>query len=404
MNEPTATHWSHVLILWLCGILAAMQFAKISFAFVALQQVYGATPAAMGLVLSTVGLVGLVFGVTMGVFAPAIGYQRLLLGGLCLGALVSLAQSLMLPLPLLWASRVAEGASHLAVVVAAPTLIVASCAPQHRSVAMGLWSTFVGLAFAITSAGGGWLVNKAGLAGLFQWHAAGMAAMVVLTWVVLRPTNAMTNGQATTQARAPWPVWGDLPKRHADTYLQWTTALPGLCFFCYTAMAVALLTFLPQLADGTKPWLPVALPLLSIVGNFSAGWLAQHWVNPIELVRAAFLGLLLGGAALGLSLEVGAGAAVAAMALMFLTGLAGGAAFSLIPHLTQEVPLQARANGAVAQLGNLGSTAGPPLFAVLISHIGAWGVVVPVVFLALLGFGIATWGGASLRRSVTIGK
>ncbi|OYU41690.1 MAG: MFS transporter, partial [Burkholderiales bacterium PBB4] len=152
MQRTQATHWPRVLILWLCGIFAAMQFAKISFAFLALQQVFATTPAIMGLVLSTVGMVGLVFGVTMGVFAPAIAYRRLLLGGLALGAVVSAVQSLMPSLPLFWATRVLEGASHLAVVVAAPTLIAASSGPRHRSIAMGLWSTFVGVAFALTSA------------------------------------------------------------------------------------------------------------------------------------------------------------------------------------------------------------------------------------------------------------
>lgn len=84
------THWSRVIVLWLCGIVAAMQFAKISFAFLALQQVYGTSPATMGLVLSAVGMMGLVFGVTAGVLAPVIGYERLLLAGLWAGALVSL--------------------------------------------------------------------------------------------------------------------------------------------------------------------------------------------------------------------------------------------------------------------------------------------------------------------------
>ena len=90
MPEPlTQTRWARVFLLWVCGILAGMQFAKVSVAFVALQAQYGVGPAPMGWVLSSVGLVGLVLGVTMGLFAPAIGYRRLLLGGLGLGALLS---------------------------------------------------------------------------------------------------------------------------------------------------------------------------------------------------------------------------------------------------------------------------------------------------------------------------
>ena len=403
MQHTQATHWPRILILWLCGIFAAMQFAKISFAFVALQQVYNATPATMGLVLSTVGMVGLVFGVTMGVFAPAIGYRRLLLVGLTLGALLSVVQSLMPSLPLFWGTRVLEGASHLAVVVAAPTLIAASCGPQHRSIAMGLWSTFVGVAFAITSGVGGWLVNRYGVSGFLGLHAAGMALMAVLAWFALREPNPSNHQLSGSLPGLAWPRLSDLPQRHVATYSRWVTALPGLCFFCYTAMAVALLTFLPQVAGPGKPWLAVMLPLLSIGGNFSAGWLAQHWVKPPMLVRLAFAGLGMGGFLLGLCLVTdglngrdGVLPAVA-MLLMFLAGLSGGAAFSLIPHLTQEVPLQASANGAVAQLGNLGSTLGPPLFAVLISHWGGWSMMLPVVLFALLGLAVASLGRSASR-------
>lgn len=201
----------------------------------------------------------------------------------------------MLPLPWLWASRVVEGASHLAVVVAAPTLMAASCGPQHRSIAMGLWSTFVGVAFAVTSALGGWVLSRFGLPGFFQVHAVGMALMAVLAWVALRPRGGAQSGTlaGNTQPRItlePWPKWSDLPQRHVATYSRWVTALPGLCFFCYTAMAVAMLTFLPRLAGGGMPWFAVALPLLAITGNFTAGWLAQHCIKPMTLVRLAFWG------------------------------------------------------------------------------------------------------------------
>ena len=42
-----STHWPRVAVLWLSGILAAMQFAKIAVAFVELQNHYAATAASM---------------------------------------------------------------------------------------------------------------------------------------------------------------------------------------------------------------------------------------------------------------------------------------------------------------------------------------------------------------------
>ena len=391
MPEPlTQTRWARVFLLWVCGILAGMQFAKVSVAFVALQAQYGVGPAPMGWVLSSVGLVGLVLGVTMGLFAPAIGYRRLLLGGLGLGAMLSALQALGLPFAWLLASRGLEGASHLAVVVAAPTLIAGSCAARHRSIAMGLWSTFVGVAFALMAGIGGPLMALGGVPGLLFAHALGMAGMLALAGATLGPDDA---GSA-----APWPPLRTLLQQHVAVYTDFNTALPGLSFFCYTGMAVALLTFVPQWAGTDRAWLAVLLPLMVIGGNFGAGWLVQHWLAPLQLARGAFT--LVGAAALwmGWSHAAGNGIGPAALALLCSAGLAGGSAFALIPYLCHDSRTQARANGAVAQMGNLGSSCGPPLLGALSVPWGMAGLVAPAVVFALLGVALATWAARHHRR------
>jgi AAHS family 3-hydroxyphenylpropionic acid transporter len=382
MLNPPTTHWPRVIALWLCGVAAAMQFSKVSFAFQTLQSTYGATPAAMGWILSTVGMVGLVLGVTMGLCAPAIGYRRLLLVGMGLGAVLAGVQALEPPFALLWLTRLLEGVSQLAVVVAAPTLIMQHSAPQHRAIAMGLWSTFVGVAFALTAAGGGWVLAHLYLGGLMAVHAAAMALMgCAVLWLLPRDS-------ATT----PWPALASLPQLHARIYSQWATALPGCCFFFYTATAIALLTFIPQQAGADRAWLAIVLPLLSIGGNFLAGWLAQSVLRPSTLVPLAFTGVAVAGLALGLCLWQGIAIAPVALLLMALVGLAGGSAFALVPYLSDTQPVQARATGAVAQMGNLGSTLGPPVFAYAIASIGPLGLVLPLLVFALAGLSLATWG------------
>lgn len=387
-----STPWPRVITLWLCGVLAAMQFSKVSFAFQALQAAYGATPAAMGWILSTVGMVGLVFGVTVGLVAPALGYRRLLLLGMGLGAALAGVQALAPPFALLWLTRLLEGVSQLAVVVAAPTLIMQHSAPRHRTIAMGLWSTFVGVAFALTAAGGGWVLAQFQLSGLLLAHAIGMAAMFVAVLCMLPPDGVAQ----------PWPRLADLPRLHARIYSQWATALPGCCFFFYTVTAIALLTFIPQQAGADRPWLAVVLPLVSIAGTFSAGWLAQSVLAPAWLVRAAFAGVALAGLVLGGFLGMGWPIAPVALLLVYLVGLAGGASFALIPSLSQVPAVQARATGAVAQMGNLGSTLGPPVFAYAIANLGGAGLVLPALVFALLGLCLATVGVHRYQRSISI--
>ena len=146
---------------------------QIAIAFGDLQAFYATSATSVGWVLSTVGIVGLLLGVTMGLLAPLIGYRRLLVAGLLLGAVMSLLQACMPPLAWFWTSRVLEGASHLSVVVAAPTLMAANAAPRQRSMVMGLWSTFVGVAFALAGALGPTFIQSFGLPHLFGLHGIG---------------------------------------------------------------------------------------------------------------------------------------------------------------------------------------------------------------------------------------
>lgn len=383
-----ATRWHLVLILWGSGILAAMQFSKVSFAFQALQTHYAASASTMGWILSTVGMVGLVFGAVAGLCAPIIGYRRLLLVGMGLGAFLALMQSFTPPLPVLWLTRLLEGVSQLAVVVAAPTLIIRYSEPRHRSITMGLWSTFVSVAFVLTSACGGWLLLRFHLAGLLLAHAAGMAVMFLLVWATVPEDDA---------SRPPWPALSKLPGLHFQLYGQWSTALPGLCFFCYTCCAIAMFTFLPQYAGQNSHWLAPVLPLFTIAGTFSAGWLAQSMMMPDRLVRLAYGGVALAGLYLGFSLMTGGNMVVAAILLMFMLGIAAGASFALVPYLNHTTMAQASATGAVAQLGNLGSTLGPPLVTVCISQVGGSGMAVPVMLFAALGCSVAIIGTRASR-------
>lgn len=381
MSSSPTTHWPRVFLLWGCGILAALQFAKISLAFQLLQSRYEVSAAQMGWVLSMVGVVGLTLGVSMGLLAPKVGYRRLLAGGLLVGAVLAAAQALDLPYYVFFATRVLEGASHLSVVVAAPTLMAAAAGPQHRSVAMGLWSTFVGTAFALCAAFGQSFLAAYGVHALFGVHAAFLLLACACVWWLV-PADS---------ARVPDPARTSLLARHVRTYTNWSTALPGLCFFCYTGMAVALLTFLPQALPPEHRWAAAVLPFTGMAGTFGAGWLTRRQ-SPMRLLARVFPLLGLSGVACALAASAQWGYTGAALLLMGVSGLAGGTAFALIPYLNKDAAQQARANGAVAQMGNLGATLGPPTFALVLSQQPAWGIALPVVVLAFLGSTLLRWG------------
>ncbi|MBL4766564.1 MAG: MFS transporter, partial [Rhodobacteraceae bacterium] len=80
------TRFGVILGLWAAGLGAAAQFGKISVSFSMLEDVYGTTGAALGFVVSLVGLVGIIFGVTASLIVAQIGYRRALIVALVLGA------------------------------------------------------------------------------------------------------------------------------------------------------------------------------------------------------------------------------------------------------------------------------------------------------------------------------
>ncbi len=148
MNAPQKSDWLLVLIIWLAGLGAAAQYAKISVIYSQLGDHYAEAGAAFGFSVSLVGFIGIVFGVIAGHLVVGVGYRRALVGGLALGGLLSFFQALLPAFPVFLASRVIEGAAHLAIVVAAPTLIAQVTSEAGRGFALTLWGTFFGVAFA----------------------------------------------------------------------------------------------------------------------------------------------------------------------------------------------------------------------------------------------------------------
>jgi nitrate/nitrite transporter NarK len=75
---------------------------------------------------------------------------------------------------------------------------------------------------------------------------------------------------------------------------------------------------------------------------------------------------------------------VASMVLILFSGIIQGAVFSLIPNISLSTEEQTNANGAVAQLGNFGSTLGPPIFSYFLVY-GKSSIIIIVMLLSILG-------------------
>ena len=317
--------------------------------------------APVTLAVGAVSLTGAVLGVMAGALVARLGARRMILAALALAAATSAFQALLPGFALFMASRVVEGAAHLVLVVAAPTLMAASASDRDRPVVMGLWGTFFGVGFALGAAVLPPLAAAGGVAAVFAGHAA--ASVIVL--IALAPILPRAHGP-----RSPLP---GLLAEHRAIYGSARLSAPALGFFWHTLLFVPVLTFLPVVLSGTigAAWIGPALPIAALCGTFAAGVLSRR-IAPERIAMAGFA--LTPAAFFLLALAPDALRPGLALIALAVAGLVPGASFASVPALNATSAAQARANGAIAQLGNVGTASGTPIFAVAIAAGGGSGL------------------------------
>ena len=364
-----------VVLLWCAGLGAAAQFGKISILYEPLRATYGGNgEVALGLVVSIVGMVGLIFGTTAGLLVARIGPRRAIVAALAAGAAMSALQALMPAYPVMLASRVIEGASHLAIVVVGPTMIATLAPENRRPLAMTLWSSFFGVTYTILALIG----PHASGAGLFLGHAGYMALLAVVLAATLPPDPRLP----------PSPI-GNLAAQHAEIYASPRLAAPAMGFCCYTFLYVAILTLLPPETPEThRALIAAGMPLVSIAVSLTLGvWLLGR-MSAVRLVQAGYAVAVPGFLILWAFWGQGAGMVAGGFLLSGALGIVQGASFASIPELNASAQDRARAAGAVAQLGNLGTTTGTPVLAALLASAGPAGLTVAAVVLCAVGIAI----------------
>ncbi len=375
------TSWGLVLALWGAGLGAAAQYGKFSVIYARLPALYPDAGASLGFVVSVVGLVGILFGIVAGLLVARIRYRPALLAALWAGAAMSLVQSLLPALPWLLLSRALEGLSHLAIVVAAPTLIAHICAPRHRGFALTLWGTFFGVAFALLAWVGVPLVDRAGVPALLVAHAIYMAVFALFLGVRLRSLDV---------ERPPPVSLAQILRDHKTIYASPRISAPALGWLFYTFCFVSILTVLPPfLETSVRAAVMGAIPLVSIAASMTLGVAMLRFMSAVAVVVVGFTG----SALVMLWLWNAPGDPLACLSLAATMGLIQGASFAAVPQLNAAPPHQAQANGAMAQMGNLGNTLGTPVMAAAVATFGYAGLPLfaTVAFLcgALVHLGLA---------------
>ncbi|MDT8758785.1 MFS transporter [Sphingomonas psychrotolerans] len=370
-----------ILILWLIGVLAAAQLAKIAVLAVKLAETFGLSIATTGLLISLLEIGGALFGLAAGVALGRIGARRSLAAGLAVLAATGVAEAYAATASALLAARAAEGLGYLLVVIAAPTLIAATASERDRAAALSLWSTFVAVGMAVGSVVTGVAFTTFGLRGaLLLWSLFSALAM----FAVLR-----------LSAAAP-------SERQALVLPGGAAWIATFGFGLYTSFICALTMLFPSfLVEQARVSSSVAgiatgiVALASVPGAVVAIVLARLRCLDRKPTIAIVAGTLFAAAAAALQVFTTGSApksilwASAAWALWisFASGIASPIVFGRLPMLagarSATDPRIALANGLITQFGAGGALLGPPVGGLVVMRWGWGGLGLLVAALAL---------------------
>lgn len=284
---------------------------------------------------------------------------------------MSLVQAMLPPLWLFSASRAVEGLAHLGLVVAGPPLMAAAASDRDRPMVMGLWAVFFGTSFALSAQVFPGVLARGGLPLLFALHGVLLLGLAAALWRII-PRAPRANISLN-----PLAV-------HREIYGSIRYMAPGLGFVCYTFLFIAAIAFLPDALN--RPALATILPLVTLLSTLAGGTLCRRFA-PHHVGGVGYAGTALGVVGMGLGLPF-------AVEFCFIfMGLIPGACFAAIPAWNIAPGDRARATGGLAQLGNVGTVTGTPVFALVYAAGGIAALLWLMGGVAVAGLMLGVWAG-----------
>jgi MFS family permease len=372
-----------ILLLWFSGIVAGMQFAKFSITISLIQTETGISPLYSGWLLSSLGIIGILFGITSGVIVSRFSPVKMVIVFLFWAAAASLLQAMFSHPGVMLAVRLLEGFSQLILVSAAPTALLIVTSKRYQTLVMTLWGTFFGAAFIIMNILQVSLIQWGGWKGVFYGHSIFSAGVAVFLFLFskISPTPETSNKHYQNNNKISFL------NQHKSVYKETGSVLPGLLFGCHTFMYLVFLTYLPLRFNYSYPeellklnFLQISMPLFSLFGTFLSGIiLTKIQKSPLVLIRYTFFTMLVLCTFLIFNIGFVLFLFVASLILL-CAGVLQGAIFATIPYLSDDSTIHAYANGAITQMGNIGTTIGPPVFSTLLIYFG-WNVafIFPII-------------------------
>lgn len=189
---------TEVVAICLVAFLADIMSGVLSASFSLHAEDLGASVAFVGALTAMTGLVALVLAIPVGVLSDALGRRRVLIGGM---SLFTLSLALLAAAPTagwLVPGRLALGAGMVASFWIAAAWLGDVVSAAERGVAFGLFTTCMGLGFAVGPAMAGWIVARADArVAYLAGAAAGVVGIAIILTVLRRGGQPLERAPAS---------------------------------------------------------------------------------------------------------------------------------------------------------------------------------------------------------------
>ncbi len=373
--------WASLTLIYLYGVVSAASLTKAIPLQAHISTLPGASPALFGLFISLMAILPAIFGTVSGALIDRLGARPALIIAALVGVLVNglylLAPS-FLPFQML---RVVEGAIPLLVYAAAPALMIATSAPQRRSGAMALWSSYTPVGTSL-----GLLISAAFAAGA-QWRFAYLAhGAIFVLLALLGPALPRTAATRAPSAAARRSILALLRSPAGLAPLRLASAF-GVLILLGLGVSVVMPPYLSRhfaITIGAASSIMAVTNVVMILGSTLTGVFLTRGVPAANL----FLGLAVVGSIAGFGVFAPwtqLGLTLSALVIWLIcTGAAMAVLASLLPSVASPEH-RASTAGLLSQTGALTTFITSPLWlAVLALH--QW---LALFLIILIGWGVS---------------
>ncbi len=385
------TRWGATAAILAAGVVGGFQIGKLPASLPLLREDLGLGLVAAGWVISTISVVGVATGVASGWIGDRIGHRRTLLLGMAILALGSLAGAWAWDGASILASRLVEGLGYIALITAAPTLLVTLSAAHDRPMVMGVYSFYLPFGMAGMVVISPFVLAMVSWRGLWVLNAALIVLAMAAVALTIRPDRSAAAAGPPVSA---WPAIRDTITRPGP----WALAV---CFGTYSLIHLAVVVFLPTfliesrgIAPGDAALMTALAMFMNAPGCLLGGWLLRRGATPWTVAGAGHLGMLL--CSLGIYPDVLSADMryLLAVLLPFTGGLIPPAILAHAPSHAASPAMVATTMGLIIQFISVGQMLGPPLIAAMVTAAGSWaGATDLTVSCAVIGLiaAVALW-------------